>query len=442
MGSLLLAACSSDTEYRYVDSSLPALNNATVTTTGSKSLAFYSDAVSYDNGTVVFDKSQIEANTADKLVLKNTATGETTATAKVDLTDLDLGLGEIDSAGSAIPDVADAKESALEALRTDVAAAYDDAVETAVDGGDLALSSTDLIVDDGTAEAAQTFIEGLIEKYPGAAAVLADYGFTSNGEKYSYAEEGDNHTSGSAANALAAVIPALKTNLAIGGSQGYETVDAFLSAKGVDVTYTTERIDNEARLVQGKGLQYATFGYVKQYDVNYADAEGTPDTVSVDLFAGAGVPGVTTADLNSYYNVGDEDNAFNGKTVANLTVGSKNTDLTGTATLTFNKGSETLDLSFNDWYDVRYSTTSAAEIIHKEGVAADFQLTGKSDFNEGNNLTVKEAEFEAAYYGNGKTISEAAGIFSAGDDNKTNANQIYDLKGAFGGTATAPIPLK
>jgi hypothetical protein len=440
MAGLLLAACSSDTEYRYVTSSLPALNNASLETEGGKNLDVYAAAIVYDAGgtPVTFDKSQVEADTADKLVLKNTATGETTAEATVDLTDLDLG--SINVPGAADLDATTAKNNALVALETAVETAYNDAVEAAVTDKTLVMNTNDVKVDSGTTEAAKEFIDGLIEKYPGAEAILADYDFIDEGTKYVY------NGVGTASDELEAVLEALQADLAIGGSENatYASIDELMS--GFTVTYETTRTDNEARLVMGKGLQYATFGYVKQYDNVYAGDEGTPDTVTVDTFAGAGVPGIEASTLNGNYAVGSEDIAFKGKTVANLTVDTANTDLTGTATLTFKTGgTETLDLSFNDWYDVNYSDGTHATLAWKDGVAEDFVLTDRTtaeDFDgEGETLTVDSASFEATYYGNGKTVSEAAGIFSASDTGNVSS-EGYKLEGAFGGTATAPIPLK
>jgi hypothetical protein len=216
-----------------------------------------------------------------------------------------------------------------------------------------------------------------------------------------------------------------------------------LANNAVDGKATTEAKTTAIthKLVQGSaGLSYATFGYYKRQTDVTVDGKLTDRSVLVDTFAGNGVDdGISKNDVAAMMELQSADTIqFTGRTVASLNVGDgdtfNSTDLTGTATLTFSQAGgtpvgEQLALSFNNWYDVKFADASSVELIHKTGVANDFNLTKAGVFDASNRYTAVGV-FDAKYY-TGSKGNEAVGTFWV--DDMGNLDKWFELDGAFGG---------
>jgi hypothetical protein len=474
----MLPACSSSSSNRAASgggavsiASLAHMDGTSLQSGSSKNVNYTVEEIAYDS--TIFSKAN-DKNAAmsndDRLVLEKQGKAAAGIAAVTDFETLDPALKGLDDLGFDIADVttgvtgagndaaaatldAQAKaKTALQGLIDEFNGELDDAVtllltagldwddaNTPANGGTMIFTNTDY----------EMVIGGIIDNDSGnivvSDAILELLGFSWDSTDEEWCQAMDTlSTEG---------INGLKDAVKIDGSN----ID--IAALVDDDLVTTATQVTERLVVGNQELQYSTFGYYKKETLTTV-SDGTPDATAVsgvDVFYGDnGEAPISTTAANLAAGINDLDlvldATFTGKAVAALTVGTGggavHNDLHGTATLNFTHTNatpaETLYLGFANWYDVEYTSTSAAAVKWQADTSAfkaGTQLNGTAAFNAANPISAGTASFTANYYTDSKdpnvmTHGEAVGKFSATGTAGTGSVEGFNLQGAFGGIMT------
>ncbi|MDR1027373.1 MAG: hypothetical protein LBL46_03080 [Rickettsiales bacterium] len=212
--------------------------------------------------------------------------------------------------------------------------------------------------------------------------------------------------------------------------------------------------DINDRMAFGKaGLSYASFGYYAKERQSYA-ATGSADkkTLAADAFYGLGNENgveIALADFRSGFNIPSTGAEFSGKTIAVLNVdGLSSRELNGDATLKVGQaGNPTLDLIFGSWYDVHFTSGTAANLEYKTGITTANGALAKSGWASNGAMGAISGAgtgFSAKYYGDGDSITESAGSYGASGTTVAGEgwDKAWSLDGAFGAKTATPIAKK
>ncbi|MBD5388857.1 hypothetical protein HDR63_01210 [bacterium] len=169
-------------------------------------------------------------------------------------------------------------------------------------------------------------------------------------------------------------------------------------------------------LGKNHGLKYADFGYVENTQIDEGATEvsreyltGGYDVMKIEPevdakmeFSGTAVATVWNSPEEAYLNVRDDK-----------------------ATLTFDNGNETMDMHFDNWYNVTMTNNS----IKFDGTVADERFVLDTAENPDNNKVILNTN----YYGDG-SISEATAHFGYVEGAYTDDDDtLKGFTGAFGG---------
>lgn len=183
---------------------------------------------------------------------------------------------------------------------------------------------------------------------------------------------------------------------------------------------TQKEVHKSKLILLGKEhkLQYADFGYIENTPIVSGESE-----ISREYLTG----GYTIMEIEPNEMSGEM--TFTGTAVATMwndATGNYKNLRDDNATLTFNNGSESLEMKFKDWYNVKIKD----DTIKFEGDVTDSRFA----FTTANDTTKGKFDWGANYYGDGKPEEATANFgYSEGeyidDDNTT----LKGFTGSFGG---------
>ncbi|MBD5389383.1 hypothetical protein HDR63_03970 [bacterium] len=215
-------------------------------------------------------------------------------------------------------------------------------------------------------------------------------------------------------------------------------------------TFTTHLLGKEI------GLRYADFGYADAHMERTVDGQNANWNEYNTMAGGYSIKKISPDNLPT-----DTQMTFGGSAVAGLRVQIGNWDeddglekrmlaRTDDATLTFNNGTEELEMNFskntdraNRWYDVKFTkdTTGNITLFYSNEDALsdkDFAILGYPDNKIPLDPKSDNATFETAYYGDAGVASEATAAVGFRDEDMLPAENGYtyrelDFNAAFGG---------
>lgn len=216
-------------------------------------------------------------------------------------------------------------------------------------------------------------------------------------------------------------------------------------------TFTTHLLGKDI------GLKYADFGYADAHMTRTVDGENADWNEYNTMAGGYSLKKISADNLPM-----DTKMTFTGSAVAGLRVQVGNWDeedgiekqmlaRTNDATLTFDKGTEELEMNFskntdaeNRWYDVKFTKDANGNInMHYSNEEAlsdkDFALYGYTNNDVPLDTKSENATFETSYYGDAGTASEATAVVGFRDEDMLQSQEGYtyrelDFNAAFGGT--------